>query len=50
MENSRKEGEEYLKNQKKIKSSGNRKKRDVKSYEKIIENVILKRERNLLEI
>lgn len=54
MENSRKEGEKYLKNQKKIKSSGNRKKRDVKSYGKIIENVILKKRkkpiRNLILI
>lgn len=54
MENSRKEGEEYLKKLEEDKRQWEQEKRDVKSYGKIIENVILKKRkkpiRNLILI
>lgn len=54
MENSRKEGEEYLKKLEENKKQWEQEKRDVKSYRKIIENVLRKKRkkpiRNLILI
>lgn len=54
MENARKEGEEYLKKLEEDKNQWEQEKRDVKSYRKIIENVLRKKRkkpiRNLILI